>query len=125
MPTVACGGAGNHSVSGAVIITPQILAGRSPFKANLIRRQLLFVATLEYLGNARAPFQGTFSYPPIAGIVPLSRKSAYRPGTLFLLQPLNGSLRLQIGVRISNQAFRPWYSTQTKSPDRTPPKWSR
>jgi len=30
----------------------------------------------------RAPFQGTFSYPPIAGIVPLSRKSAYRPGTL-------------------------------------------
>ena len=50
----------------------------------------------------RAPFQGTFSYPPIAGIVPLSRKSAYRPGTLFLLQPLNGSLRLQIGVRISN-----------------------
>ena len=58
MPTVACGVAGNHSVSGAVIITPQILAGRSPFKANLIRRQQLFVATLEYLGNAKAPIPG-------------------------------------------------------------------
>jgi hypothetical protein len=87
----ACGAAVNHSVSGAVIITRQIRARRSLFKANIISCQLLFVARPEYLGKSA-----------IAGVVSLFRQNLrYRPRTNFLLQPLDGSLRLQIRVRIS------------------------
>jgi hypothetical protein len=53
--TVALGVAGNPSVSGAVTITRQIRGGRSPFKANVIRCQLLFVAGPEYLGRQGFP----------------------------------------------------------------------
>jgi hypothetical protein len=69
--------------------------------------------------------QGGFFLFAYRGVfVPLSRKSArYRPRTLLLLQPLDCGLSFKARLRISyhtilNRAFRCWYWTHSKSPDR-------
>ncbi len=86
----------------AVIITRQIRVGRSPFKANVIRRQLLFVARLEYLSRRGLHSRTRFVICPSRVLFLSSESTRYQPRTLFLLQLLDGSLRLQIRVRISN-----------------------